>query len=374
MLHTMPHTILRALAALLLAGAALTARAHPSPSSEALLEVEPDSVRMHLTLPLDELGLAFPLAGAGDATLAAYLSAHIRPVAPDGRAWLVRVQDVRWLRDRRPADVVADVVLRPPPGAPVGDFDLGCDVIAHQVPSHVTFVALKVQGQPRVLGTLHFGRRSIAVRHADPRWWAGAGDLFKLGMTHIAQGTDHLLFLLTLLLPAALRAENGRWAGVVGARRLVFNLLGVVTAFTIGHSLTLVLGATGLVHVPEKPVEIAIALSILVSALHAWGPIFPRREGWIAGAFGLVHGLAFADALRDLQLGGAKLAAGICAFNLGIESVQTVLVLLAAPLLLVLARTRWFQPMRLSVAALAGLMALVWIAARTSGVPVLGMA
>jgi hypothetical protein len=121
-------------------------------------------------------------------------------------------------------------------------------------------------------------------------------------------------------------------------------------------------------------VEIAIAASILVSALHAWRPLFPRREAWIAAGFGLVHGLAFADALRDLQLSGARLAAGVLAFNLGIESVQTLLMLVAAPLLLLLARSTWFAQVRVSVALVAGMMALVWIVARTAGVPVLGMA
>lgn len=376
--------MLRMLIGWMLALLAGLAAAHPSPSSELALDVGAHSVRARLTLPLDELQLAFPqplLDGSGhwqsatDAAVGAYLAAHVRPVAPDGRAWLVRVDDVRWALDRRPADVVATVMLVPPPGSPVGDFDLGCDVIAHQVPSHVTVVALQgTDGRPRVLGTLHYGRRSIAVRHADPRWWAGFGDLLKLGMTHIAQGPDHLLFLLTLLLPAALRAEDGKWTAFVGPRKLALNLFGVVTAFTLGHSLTLVLGATGLVTLPSRPVEIAIALSILVSALHAWRPIFPRRESWIAAGFGLVHGLAFADALRELQLSGPRLAGGILAFNLGIEAVQALLVLLAAPLLLLLARTAWLQRARMAVALLAGVLALVWMAARTMGVAIFGMA
>lgn len=379
----MPRTLLRWLPAwllaCLLATLAAAAGAHPSPSSELLLDVGADVVGARITLPVDEFKLALPASARlpmSDAALAAYLAAHLRPVAPDGRAWLVKLRQARWRLDARPADVIVDLDLRPPAGSPVGDFDLDCDVIAHQVPSHLTLVALRVAGaaQPRMLGTLHFGRRMLAVRGADPRWWAGFGDLFKLGMLHIAQGTDHLLFLLTLLLPAALRADKGRWHGFVGTRQLVLNLLAVVTAFTLGHSLTLILGASGLVHVPQRPVEIAIAASILVSALHAWRPLFPRREAWIAAAFGLVHGLAFADALLDLQLSGARLAAGVLAFNLGIESVQTLLMLVAAPLLLLLARSAWFAPVRVSVALVAGLMAVVWIAARTTGVPVLGMA
>jgi hypothetical protein len=362
------------------------ADAHPSPSSQVFLTVGTGTVAAEVTLPVDELKLAFPeplldtsgrWAMASDRQVAAYLAAHIRPVAPDGRAWTVNVTHVRWELERRPADIVADVVLRPPPGAPLGTLDLTVDAIGHQVPNHATLVALRdgtPGAQPRLLGSLYYGHRVVRIHDVAPSPWTGFGGLFALGVHHIAHGTDHLLFLLTLLLPAALRADGGRWAGYAGTRQLVRNLLTVVTAFTLGHSLTLALGATGLVVAPARPVEIAIALSILVSAAHAWGPIFPRREGWIAGGFGLVHGLAFASALRDLHLDGARLAAGVLAFNLGIETVQAMLVLLAVPLLVLLACTDYFVRVRQATAVVAAAMALAWIGVRAAGMAIPGFA
>ncbi|TWI44513.1 HupE/UreJ protein [Pseudoduganella flava] len=351
------------------------AQAHPSPQSEVLLEGHADRVRAVVTLPLDELALALKRqlvelpSGrvlVDDATLAAYLTAHIRPVAPDGRAWLVKVDNVRWLQYQRPADVVAVVTLRPPAGAPLDRFTLGFDAIAHEVQSHLTLVSLRPDpdAPARMLGVLRFGQRSIDVRGADPRWWAGMPELFKLGMTHIAEGTDHLLFLLTLLLPAAAVARAGRWERAGDIRLLALNLLRIVTAFTLGHSLTLMLGAVGAVGVPERPVEVAIAASILVSALHAWRPLFPRREGWIAAGFGLVHGLAFASAIRELELSGGRLAAGVLAFNLGIETVQVLLVGLVAPLLVLAARSSYGDVARRGGALVAGAMAVVWITQR----------
>ena len=369
--------------ALFLAG--VPAGAHPSPSSQVFLTVGSDRIHAEVTLPVDELVLAFPVplldaSGrwpmASDARVAAYVAAHVRPVAPDGRAWTVSVTRVRWELDRRPADIVADVVLRPPPGAPLGTLDLAIDTISHQVPNHITLVALKngAEARPRMLASLHYGQHVVAVRDAAPRWWTGCGDLFRLGMRHIAEGADHLLFLLTLLLPAALRADQGRWVGYAGTRHLVRSLLTVVTAFTLGHSLTLVLGAAGVVAPPSQAVEVAIALSILVSAAHAWGPLFPRREGWVAGGFGLVHGLAFASALRELHLEGTRLAAGILAFNLGIETVQTLLVLLAVPLLVLLARTRYFPRVRQATAGVAAVLALGWLWVRVTGAAFLHLA
>lgn len=358
----------RLIAACVLAWTAAAAWAHPSPHSEVLLEARPDSIRAQLVLPVDELKLALP-GGAvpvSDAAMSAYLAAHIRPVAPDGRAWLVKVERLQWALAQQPADLLASVILRPPAGAPLDRFTLGDDAISHQVPSHLTVVALRLapDAPSRVLGTLHYGQRSLDVQGADARWWAGCADLFKLGMQHIAEGTDHLLFLLTLLLPAALLVKNGRWAGFGGTRHLLVYLLKVVTAFTLGHSVTLMLGALGTVTLPEQPVEFAIALSILFSAAHAWRPLFPRREGWIAFGFGLVHGLAFASAIRALQLTGARLVAGVLSFNLGIEAMQMLVIALTAPLLVLLARRPSYPQVRRAAALLSALMAVLWMAQR----------
>ncbi len=182
-------------------------------------------------------------------------------------------------------------------------------------------------------------------------------------MRHIADGADHLLFLLTLLLPAPLLALQGRWTGQVEARQVAARLLAIVTAFTAGHCITLVHGAVAWFVLPAQAVAVAIALSILVSAVHAWRPVFPRRQWCVAAGFGLVHGLAFAAGIRELGLHGGRLAAGILAFNLGVEAVQAVAVLATAPLIVLLARR--VPQARAVAAALSGAVALVWMAQRS---------
>ena len=131
---------------------------------------------------------------------------------------------------------------------------------------------------------------------------AGAGNMFRMGMRHIAEGTDHLLFLLMLLVPAPLLAFGSRWTKSAGVRHSLRHILKVVTAFTLGHSFTLALAAFGFVTIPGRPVEVLIAVSIFVSAVHALRPLFPGREPAIAAFFGLVHGLAFAATLGQLGL------------------------------------------------------------------------
>lgn len=201
-------------------------------------------------------------------------------------------------------------------------------------------------------------------------WMSSVGfaSIFRLGMRHIAEGTDHLLFLLVLLLPAPLLALGSRWAGFAGARRSLFQILKVVTAFTIGHSITLALAALGLVRVPSRPIEVLIALSILLSAIHALRPLFPGREALIAAFFGLIHGLAFAATLEQLGLGRWERVAGILAFNLGIETMQLIVVAATIPSLVLMSRTRAYPFLRIGGALFAGVASLGWIAERLLGV------
>ncbi|MGA7238622.1 MAG: HupE/UreJ family protein [Bryobacteraceae bacterium] len=194
-------------------------------------------------------------------------------------------------------------------------------------------------------------------------WLSGMqfSSLFRLGMHHIAEGTDHLLFLLVLLLPAPLLASNLRWGGASGTRQSLFRILGIVTAFTIGHSITLTLAAFNAVNVPSRPVEALIAVSILVSAVHAYRPLFPGKEALIAAFFGLIHGLAFAATLSRLGLGRWDRVAGILSFNLGIEAMQMIVVAAILPSLMLMSRTRAYTVLRIGGAVFAGCASTGWM-------------
>jgi hypothetical protein len=197
-------------------------------------------------------------------------------------------------------------------------------------------------------------------------WLAGVqfSSLFRLGMHHIAEGTDHLLFLLVLLLPAPLLLTGWNWGGPSGVRPSLMRILGIVTAFTIGHSITLSLAAFSAVNVPPRPVEVLIAVSILISAVHAYRPVFPGREAWIAAFFGLIHGMAFAAALDRLGMGRWDRIVGILAFNLGIESMQMIAVVTILPSLMLMSRTRVYPILRMGGAVFAGLASAGWIIER----------
>jgi hypothetical protein len=217
------------------------------------------------------------------------------------------------------------------------------------------------------IGTIGFGNTHFNVDGSNGSWWQGFRRLFSLGMRHIAEGPDHLLFLLALLLPAPLIASAGRWQTRKSAGASVRTIVGVVTGFTLGHSISLALAAAGWVAVPTRLVEVLIAVSILVSCVHAWRPLFAGKEVWIALAFGLVHGVAFAEVLSGLNFDGTTLVLSLVGFNLGIESMQLLVIAATLPLMLVWSATSRYGYIRGIGAGFAAACALGWILERAFG-------
>ena len=117
---------------------------------------------------------------------------------------------------------------------------------------------------------------------------------------------------------------------------------------------------------PSQPIEALIAFSIFVSAVHAIRPLFPGREMYVAAGFGLIHGLAFAGTLTNLNLGGWYMALSILGFNIGIELMQLFVIAVTVPWLILLAQTKDYTPFRLMGASLAGIVAVAWMAERIS--------
>jgi len=199
---------------------------------------------------------------------------------------------------------------------------------------------------------------------APPSW----GHFVREGIHHIAIGTDHLLFLLALLLPAVVRREAGGFRAAERLGPVAATVLKTVTAFTVAHSLTLALATLGLVRLPSRAVESAIAVSVAVAALHNLRPGSRDRGWWMAAAFGLVHGFGFAGVLGDLALPRAAFARGLLGFNLGVELGQLVAVSAFLPVAFAL-RHGWFYRRVVLQAGSAGIAALatVWVAERALG-------
>jgi hypothetical protein len=148
----------------------------------------------------------------------------------------------------------------------------------------------------------------------------------KEGVWHIWMGFDHILFLLSLLLPAVLIYRDGHWRPVARFHEAFVDVLKIVTSFTVAHSITLSLATLGFVSLPSRLVESAIAVSVILAALNNVYPLFRGRRWTVAGAFGLIHGFGFASVLADLGLPQGALFLALFGFNLGVEVGQIAIV------------------------------------------------
>ncbi len=160
---------------------------------------------------------------------------------------------------------------------------------------------------------------------------AQALDYGREGVWHIWIGFDHILFLLALLLPAVGSWVGGKWQPAELFRSAFWDVLRIVTAFTVAHSITLTLAALGLVSLPSRLVESAIAASVVLAALNNVWPLFHGRRWVVAFVFGLIHGFGFASVLADLGLPQGALALALLGFNLGVEVGQLAIVLAFLP-------------------------------------------
>ena len=203
--------------------------------------------------------------------------------------------------------------------------------------------------------------------------WAQFIDYAREGVWHIWIGFDHVLFLLSLLLPAVLLWRARSWQAVETFRTAFVDVFKIVTAFTVAHSITLSLATLGTVELPSRWVESAIAASVVLAALNNVWPVFHGRRWTVAFAFGLIHGFGFATVLADLGLPREALVLALVGFNLGVEAGQLAIVAVFLPIAFALRRTAVYRRAvmvggSLLIAALAG----VWLVERVFVIELLG--
>jgi len=191
-----------------------------------------------------------------------------------------------------------------------------------------------------------------------PTWLGTASTYFLLGVEHILLGIDHLLFVLALLLLV----------------RNTWMLVKVVTAFTVAHSITLAVAALGIAQIPQAPVEAVIALSIMFVAAETLRQKrgeydLASKAPWvIAFAFGLLHGLGFGGALREIGLPQSDIPLALLTFNLGVEAGQLLFVFAVLGLKVVVDRVLDLKVpwARTATGYGIGALAAVWFVQRTA--------
>lgn len=233
-------------------------------------------------------------------------------------------------------------------------------------PSHrglVQWIAPDATGSQALV----FGTESAeqALQLKAPSAWDTLRQYVVDGIWHIWIGYDHILFLLSLLLPAVLVRRAGDWQPSGTLKGALVEVLKVVTAFTLAHSITLSLAVLQVISLPSRLVESTIALSVVVAALNNLRGTIEKRRWLMAFVFGLIHGFGFASVLADLGLPQNALVLALVGFNVGVELGQMAIVLAFVPVAFWLRRTLFYRHGVLTFGSiLVALIAAYWFVQR----------
>jgi hypothetical protein len=245
-----------------------------------------------------------------------------------------------------------------------GDLKLHYRLLFELDALHRGLLRLSLDGRPQTAVLSPQRAEQIFVAGGASRL-AQFGQYLVEGIWHIWIGFDHILFLLSLLLPAVLVHEAGRWRGVARFGEALREVLWVVTAFTVAHSITLSLAALGLVSLPSRLVESAIAASVVLAAANNLKPLVEHRRWMVAFGFGLIHGFGFASVLAELGLPQETLVLSLLGFNLGVETGQLAIVAVFLPLAYYLRATGFYRRGVFAGGSLITLaIALIWLVER----------
>lgn len=353
-------------------------------ASDSFIYLDQTQSQVRIDLALRDLALLLPLDGNGDGQLN---GAEVRSARADitrlveqgltlsnsaGRCQLVGQQ---WGLSRHSDGPYAAgrYQVACPDNQPPATLEYS--LLFDRDPLHRSLVSI-TDSQDERLGVLGPDDRTLALENSG----SVAGNVLQLfltflyeGVIHLLIGLDHILFLLVLMLPATLPLNRRQSAGGMVAERglkaRLLELVGIVTAFTVAHSITLALAALNIVTLPIAWVETVIALSIAIAALNVVWPILGRKTWKLAFGFGLIHGFGFASVLGDLTSGVSQLAVALAGFNLGVELGQLGLLLVLFPTLYLFSRFRLYERAAVPAILLAvGGLSLYWVAERAASI------
>lgn len=373
----MMRTFKLALCVLLGVLCAAPVAAHRASDSFVTLTVDGAPISGQWEIALRDLAAADPVDADGDLRLT---WGELNAALP---ALRLRLHD--WLRvdaDGAPCTLVVDDLLVNDRldgryawlslSAVCGDVprQLGVDYrfLADIDPGHRGILVLAVAGGPTQTAVLGPQQPRIVLAPGATSRLSQFNDYLREGVHHIWVGIDHVLFLLSLLLPAVLLRDARRWRPVPDLRTALVEVTGVVTAFTLAHSVTLSLAALDVVRLPSRLVESAIAASVVLAAANNLVPVVTRRRWAMAIVFGLVHGFGFASVLAEMGLPTQARLLSLIGFNVGVEVGQVAIVLVFVPLAYVFRHSTKYERWLLRPgSAILAMLALVWLIERAVG-------
>lgn len=343
------------------------ARAHRGSTKHLVVEPTEDGVRLRAEIEIVDAAVELGLGEDApqdrvleqDARLRAWLAGGLRVENAEGPCRLEATNaPIERLEDGDAARIAVELVAVCSAARPLTLVD---ETIFENDAQHEAYVRLRFsEGTDTTVLRRGRQRAEIGAPASIPSLLA---TFAWEGVLHLVTGYDHLLFLLSLLLTSGERAVKE------GHRKAIRDVGLVVTAFTAGHSVTLLAAALGWVVLPSRLVETVIAASIvLVAALNYARPEARAQMPWIALGFGLVHGFGFSGVLAELGLPARARVLSLLSFNVGIELAQIAAVLLAIGPLAWLARRPGYRTYVVKAGSVAiGLLATFWMVERALG-------
>ena len=298
---------------------------------------------------------------ARHAAIAAYALARLE-VQADGRPCALQAGEQQV--DDHTDGAYTVLAFRAECAGPPQVLTVGYRLFADIDPQHRGLLRLEQAGLTRTaVFSPQAAVQRFEARHASR--WQQFADYAEEGVWHIWKGFDHILFLLSLLLPAVLVWQRPGWAPAPSLRAAGTDVLKIVTAFTLAHSITLSLATLGVVSLPSRWVESTIAASVVLAALNNVFPVFHGRRWAVAFGFGLIHGFGFASVLADLGLPQGTLALALVGFNVGVELGQLAIVAGFMPLAFALRRSAFYRRgVFVGGSSVIAAVAAIWLAER----------
>jgi hypothetical protein len=350
--------------------------AHPADSSIAHLIYHADAIELRIELPDYELKMAAPQLSRWDIVpndaLLDYVHPRLSVTTNQGKPLTLNVLPITSRMDE---DGNRDRIYQLRFSADTTPTDwpltLNYDGITHRVMNHKTYVWLMQDfdqaifaDYPTLVDVIRYQHTTVTLEHS-PSSLRGLSTLSIMGAHHILNGLDHLAFLVGLLWLCVKRASHQE-----ASRPLWLESISIITAFSLGHSISLAATVLGMVSLPVNWIEIAVAATLIVtggSLLIKQQRIALKFECFLALFFGVIHGMAFSEVFTEMSLKGAQLIAALLSFNLGIEAIQIIIACIALPLIKATVRLSAFDGLSKVTGMLILLSGLMWLIERALG-------
>lgn len=346
--------------------------AHKASDSYLTLRLTEQTLQGHWDIALRDIDFALTLDSNGDGDIT---WGEVRTRKDEIETWalarlklerggLCTVQPGELLVDNHTDGAYAALQLHGQCPSKTGDIRVAYSLLFELDNSHRGLLNVSLDGETQTaVFSPDTGVQMLTAKAAPP--WVALRQFVTEGAWHIWIGFDHLLFLFSLLLPAVLKREAGRWEPATSTKTVFKDVVVLVTSFTLAHSITLSAAVLGWISLPSRWVESVVALSVVLAAANNIWPVISRRLWLFTFGFGLIHGFGFASVLMDLNLPTSSLALSLLGFNLGVELGQLACVAVFLPLAYLIRGTDLYRKLLVPVgSAMAMGVGFLWLAER----------